>query len=81
MIKYSLACDEGHVFDEWFDNMADYDQKAAAGELVCPVCGGIKIQKSLMAPNIGASKAAATPAAPPCGAPACGSGMCPSMMA
>jgi hypothetical protein len=51
--------------------MADYDAKAANGEIVCPSCGDRKIEKALMAPNVaGGAKAPAGP----CGGPMCASG-------
>ena len=78
MILYSLRCDCGHEFDQWFDNMADYDGRKAEGALNCPSCGGHRVEKAIMAPRVGKSQAAA-PAAP-CGSPSCGSGgACPMM--
>ncbi len=78
MIRYSLECGAEHVFEQWFDNMADYDAKSAAGALVCPECGSTHVHKSLMAPSIGGAKAA-DPMPAPCGAPSCGAGMCGMM--
>ncbi len=77
MILYSLRCTCDHEFDEWFDNMADYDRRKADGTLACPACGGHQVAKAIMAPRVG--KTADTPAAP-CGAPSCGNpGGCPMM--
>lgn len=76
MIRYSLSCSKGHVFEDWFDNMADYDAKAAKKKLVCPECGDKKVGKALMAPSIGSSAAAAAPA-PSCGIGGGGCGGCP----
>lgn len=72
MILYSVQCSHGHVFDEWFSNSADYDAKAAAGEIACPDCGDTGISKAIMAPNV--AKAAAP--APQCPAGGCGGGGC-----
>lgn len=79
MIKYSLECAKGHVFDEWFDNMADYDKKLTRKALACPECGSKKVQKSLMAPNLKTSGRKDPPAMPamPCGGGACSGGLCP----
>jgi hypothetical protein len=79
MILYALRCDCSHEFDQWFDNMADYDSRKSSGGLTCPSCGGSEIAKAIMAPRVGKSQAAAPPA--PCGAPSCGGGggMCPMM--
>ena len=71
MILYSVQCSHGHVFDEWFSNSADYDDKAAAGELKCQECGDPHISKAIMAPRV--AKAAAAPA-PQCPAGGCGGG-------
>jgi hypothetical protein len=78
MIRYSLECSHEHVFEQWFDNMADYDGKVETKSLACPECGDVEVHKTLMAPSIGGPKAAQPTA--PCGAPACAAGMCPSMM-
>jgi hypothetical protein len=55
MIKYSLRCSNGHVFDEWFSSMADYDEKFEAGSLECPECGTKDVKKALMAPGVSTS--------------------------
>ena len=52
MIKYALRCGEGHGFEGWFSNMADYDAQAADGALRCPFCDTADVEKALMAPNI-----------------------------
>ncbi len=77
MIRYALRCSEGHSFDQWFDNMADYDHKAESGELTCPECGGHEVRKGIMAPNVGKPAAAPLPA---CAKPGCAGGGCPAMM-
>ncbi|MEI6558911.1 MAG: DUF1178 family protein [Rhodospirillaceae bacterium] len=78
MILYSLRCDCGHEFDQWFDNMADYESRTGEGALSCPTCGGHHVVKAIMAPRLGKSQAAPPP--PPCGAPSCGNaGACPMM--
>lgn len=53
MILYSLRCADGHRFDSWFRNSAAFDTLAAAGEVVCPICGATKVAKAPMAPRIG----------------------------
>lgn len=76
MIVYALHCACGHDFDQWFDNMADYDAKKAAG-IPCPSCGGTEVAKAIMAPRVGKSQPAPVPACAPGG---CGGGGCPMMM-
>ncbi len=77
MIRYSLKCGADHVFEEWFSNSADYDARAAAGEIACPECGDRAVAKAIMAPNVAKSAAAPAPApAPACGMGGCGGGAC-----
>ena len=77
MIRYSLVCEREHAFDAWFKNSADYDKQAKRGLVSCPACASTKVEKSLMAPSLGAGAkkkssgaietpppAAETPAAP-----------------
>ena len=55
MIRYSLQCRKAHVFDAWFRDSAAFDSQAAEGAVRCPVCGSKKVEKTLMAPNLGKS--------------------------
>lgn len=57
MIKYALACDQGHAFEGWFSNSADYDDQAGRGLLECPLCGSRTIDKQIMAPAVAGTKA------------------------
>lgn len=52
MIRYSLKCDAGHGFDSWFQNAAAFSALGAAGQLACPVCGSVRVEKDLMAPAV-----------------------------
>ena len=52
MILYNLCCSADHVFEAWFRNSAAYDEQAAAGEVLCPVCGNASVAKAPMAPRI-----------------------------
>src|SRR5262249_28678057 len=42
MIRYALACDEGHAFESWFANSATYDRQVKRGLVSCPVCNSTK---------------------------------------
>ncbi len=75
MILYALACACGHEFDQWFENMADYEARKASG-LGCPSCGGTSVTKAIMAPRVGKSKPAAAPM-PACNPAGCGNAQCP----
>jgi len=72
MIRYSLQCADGHGFEEWFSNSADFDAQKAAGTLTCPECGGKNVDKGIMAPSVAkASASAPAPACPPQGCGGC----------
>ena len=52
MIRYDLICDKEHPFDGWFRDSEAYDAQAAAGQVICPVCGSTTVAKQLMTPGI-----------------------------
>ncbi len=56
MIKYRLICEQDHEFDGWFAGSTAFDDQVAAGEIACPYCGSVKVQKALMAPSVVTSK-------------------------
>jgi Protein of unknown function (DUF1178) len=51
MIRYALACDEGHAFESWFANSATYNRQVKRGLVSCPVCNSTKVEKAIMAPR------------------------------
>ena len=53
MIVYDVKCAKSHVFEGWFRDSTAFDEQAAAGEVVCPVCGESEVSKAPMAPAIG----------------------------
>jgi hypothetical protein len=57
MIKYALACDQGHPFEGWFSVSADYDNQRERDAIECPYCGSREIAKQIMAPAIAGTKA------------------------
>jgi hypothetical protein len=56
MIRYALACDQGHNFESWFQNSAAYDKQVKRGLVTCPACGSPKVEKALMAPRLSGVK-------------------------
>jgi len=80
MIHYQLRCTstaEEHAFDGWYRDSAAFDTLVAAGLVDCPVCGGTKVSRALMAPAIPKkgrparnALVPAPPPAPPVPAPA-----------
>ena len=58
MIRYALNCDQGHVFDSWFQNSAAYDKQAKRSLVTCPICGSAEVEKAMMAPSLARPDAA-----------------------
>src|SRR5262245_65955269 len=56
MIRYALACDQGHAFESWFANSATYDRQVKRGLVSCPVCNSTKVEKAIMAPRMAGRK-------------------------
>lgn len=65
MIRFALRCTEGHSFESWFASGAEYDRLRAAGRLSCAVCGGARVEKDLMAPQVRPGGDAPTPLSAP----------------
>lgn len=72
MIIYDLACAEGHPFEAWFRNPADFEAQQASGLLTCPQCNSHRIKRmpSAVAVSTGrslppAESATTAPAPPP----------------
>jgi len=57
MIRYALACDQGHEFESWFPSSQSYDSQAGKGLVTCPVCGSAQVDKRLMAPALARAEA------------------------
>ena len=66
MIRYTLRCDRGHGFESWFQDSGAYDSQVRRKLVSCPNCGSAKVEKAIMAPQIGKKGRAAAqePAAP-----------------
>jgi hypothetical protein len=56
VIKYSLSCEMGHEFEAWFAASETFDAQQAEGDVGCPVCGSVRVHKSLMAPAVATSR-------------------------
>ena len=55
MIRFTLRCAAQHEFEGWFRDGETFETQQQAGEIACPDCGDTKVEKALMAPNIGRS--------------------------
>jgi len=67
MIRYALNCDQGHVFESWFQNSAAYDKQAKRSLIACPTCGSARVEKAMMAPRLARANTAGpqSPGPPP----------------
>jgi hypothetical protein len=52
MIRYALACENGHSFESWFRDSAAFETQAAKNLVSCPHCASTRIEKQIMAPAI-----------------------------
>ena len=59
MIKYNLKCDNDHEFESWFSNSSEFEKLNKKRLLECIYCSSKKIQKSIMAPMVTATKSKA----------------------
>lgn len=53
MILFTLRCSSDHEFEAWFRDGETYEAQQQAGEIACPLCGDMQVEKAIMAPNIG----------------------------
>jgi hypothetical protein len=56
MIRFALRCASGHEFEGWFRDGEGFAAQQQAGEIACPECGDSRVEKAVMAPNIGRSR-------------------------
>ncbi len=57
MIKYSLKCNNCSIeFESWFGSSKEFDRLKKMNLLNCEMCGSLKVQKSLMSPNLSNTK-------------------------
>ena len=82
MIRYALRCERDHTFESWFQDSAAFDTQVKRKLVDCPVCGSVKIEKAIMAPQIVSKKRReATVPAPAPAQPAPEAASTPLMMA
>ena len=56
MIRYALACEQGHEFEGWFGASGDFDDQSARGLIECPVCATKAVRKQIMSPAVSGTK-------------------------
>ena len=53
MIKYKLTCNDCDTsFDSWFASSSEYEKLKKMKHINCHECGSLKVEKSLMSPNV-----------------------------
>tara|TARA_B100000900_G_scaffold279642_1_gene239219 strand:+ start:428 stop:856 length:429 start_codon:yes stop_codon:yes gene_type:complete len=53
MIKYQLKCQDcQNIFDSWFSSSNEFDKLKKIKLLNCNKCNSIKVEKSLMSPQV-----------------------------
>ena len=56
MIKNTLKCKNGHLFESWFSDNNSFEYLQKSKNLECEICSTKEEEKSLMAPSLGADK-------------------------
>ena len=56
MIRYTLACDQGHTFESWFQNSAAYDKQVKRCLVDLPGLRLPKVEKAIMAPQLAGTR-------------------------
>ncbi len=57
MIKYKLICNDCNIkFDSWFGSSIEYEKLKKKNFLTCHSCNSLKVEKTLMAPQLINSK-------------------------
>jgi hypothetical protein len=65
MIRYNLRCERGHAFESWFQSSSAFDSQVKRKLVSCPDCGSAKVEKAIMAPQIGRKSKDPAPAPQP----------------
>jgi hypothetical protein len=52
MIKYALACADGHCFESWFPDSVSFEKQTRRGLVACPECASTRVEKAIMAPAV-----------------------------
>ena len=46
MIAFDLRCENGHVFEGWFENGAAFEAQKKKGLVTCPTCNTVSVSKT-----------------------------------
>ena len=57
MVRYYFICSNNHTFDAWFKNIEFFEEQfKTEGNIICPICGSVKIAKQISAASMVAGK-------------------------
>ena len=56
LINFTLKCDQGHIFESWFQSAEAFDKLRQRNMISCAVCGSQKVEKTIMAPRVVTSR-------------------------
>ena len=45
MVIYDLICKRNHRFEGWFPGFEAYQEQTAQGQVACPTCGAVEVEK------------------------------------
>jgi hypothetical protein len=60
---FDLCCDGEHLFEGWFASQDDFDAQLRAGQIGCPLCGSVRINRRPSAARLNLGSPAAPIAA------------------
>ena len=43
MIVYDIRCENGHVFEGWFDGREAFEEQKRSNLIDCPICGTVRV--------------------------------------
>ncbi|MBW2645047.1 MAG: DUF1178 family protein [Deltaproteobacteria bacterium] len=46
MMVFDLRCENGHMFEGWFQNANDFEEQSKNKFISCPICNSIKVVKA-----------------------------------
>jgi hypothetical protein len=64
MIVFTVRCARSHEFEGWFRDGEAFETQRQAREILCPQCGDTEVEKAVMAPRLGRSRATSTAVSP-----------------
>ncbi|MDI6795522.1 MAG: DUF1178 family protein [Desulfatibacillaceae bacterium] len=64
MIVFDLECKDGHAFEGWFSDSADFESQMKRGLICCPVCNETSVSRKLSPVAIRTNSGSSQPVGP-----------------